>query len=84
MSLSSDGMTSDTPPAPRRKRRLPLEWLGVTPFFLFAILFLLWPTMYLVVGAFQDPEGHFTLQNIIDLFEPGIMSATMWAHRVAP
>lgn len=31
--------------------------------------------MYLVVGAFQDPEGHFTLQNIIDLFEPGIMSA---------
>ncbi len=58
-----------------RKRRLPLSWLGVTPFFLFAILFLIWPTMYLIVGAFQDPAGNFTLQNIYDLFQPQILSA---------
>ncbi|EEY06299.1 binding-protein-dependent transport system inner membrane component [Brucella pinnipedialis M163/99/10] len=58
-----------------RKRQLPLSWLGVAPFFLFAILFLIWPTMYLIIGAFQDPAGNFTLQNIHDLFQPQIMSA---------
>ncbi len=58
-----------------RKRRLPLSWLGVAPFFLFAILFLIWPTMYLIIGAFQDPAGNFTLQNIHDLFQPQILSA---------
>ena len=35
-----------------------LAWLGVVPFFSFAALFLLLPTAYLVVGAFQDNEGH--------------------------
>jgi putative spermidine/putrescine transport system permease protein len=54
---------------------LPLSWIGVAPFFLFAILFLLWPTMYLIIGAFQDPDGNFTLQNVQDLFQPQIMSA---------
>ncbi|MBB5703999.1 putative spermidine/putrescine transport system permease protein [Ochrobactrum daejeonense] len=58
-----------------RRRRLPLSWLGVAPFFLFAILFLIWPTMYLIIGAFQDPAGNFTFQNIQDLFQPQIMSA---------
>jgi len=62
-------------PSGVRKRRLPLSWLGVTPFFIFAILFLIWPTMYLIIGAFQDPAGNFTLQNIQDLFQPQIMSA---------
>ena len=73
--MSGNNMTSDMPLTARKKRRLPFEWLGVAPFFIFAILFLLWPTMYLVVGAFQDAQGNFTLQNIIDLFEPGILSA---------
>ncbi len=62
-------------PSGVRKRRLPLSRLGVTPFFIFAILFLIWPTMYLIIGAFQDPAGNFTLQNIHDLFQPQIMSA---------
>src|SRR5690606_11254242 len=63
------------PSSGARKRQLPLSWLGVTPFFIFAILFLIWPTMYLIIGAFQDPAGNFTLQNIYDLFQPQIMSA---------
>ncbi len=58
-----------------RKRRLPLDWLGVAPFFLFAILFLLWPTARLVIGAFQDADGNFTLGNIQGLFQPQILSA---------
>jgi putative spermidine/putrescine transport system permease protein len=51
-------------------------WIGVSPFFLFALLFLILPTLYLVVGAFQDPEGNFTLRNVTELFkQPSILSA---------
>jgi putative spermidine/putrescine transport system permease protein len=38
-------------------------------------MFLLLPTVYLLVGAFQDADGHFTLQNLADLFTPTILSA---------
>ena len=51
--------------APRR--RLPVEWLGILPFAAFALLFLILPTMKIVVGAFQSGDGGFTLQNLIDL-----------------
>ena len=30
-------------------------WLGVTPFFVFALMFLIAPTASLLIGAFQDP-----------------------------
>jgi putative spermidine/putrescine transport system permease protein len=50
-------------------------WLGVVPFFTFALLFLILPTLYLVVGAFQDGDGNFTLANIVNLFQPSIISA---------
>ena len=52
------------------RRRLPLQWLGVVPFFVFALAFLILPTTYLVVGSFQDRSGAFTLQNYADLFGP--------------
>ncbi|MGU3577156.1 ABC transporter permease [Brucellaceae bacterium C25G] len=60
---------------PKRKRKLSFAWVGVAPFFLFAVLFLLWPTMFLVVGAFQDGQGNFTFQNIIELFQSNILNA---------
>lgn len=47
--------------------RLPLHWLGLLPFTLFALLFLVMPTMKIVFGAFQTPDGGFTLQNFVDL-----------------
>jgi putative spermidine/putrescine transport system permease protein len=52
-----------------------LVWLGVAPFFVFALMFLILPTGYLLVGAFQDPNGNFTLANLADLFQPSILSA---------
>ncbi|MEX6505697.1 ABC transporter permease [Jiella sp. M17.18] len=55
--------------------RRSFAWLGVAPFFAFALLFLIGPTVYLVFGAFQDPTGALTLQNIFDLFTPQIMAA---------
>ena len=53
----------------------PLRWLGVMPFFLFATLFLILPTLYIVVGAFRSAEGGWTLQNILDLNTPSIRNA---------
>ena len=52
-----------------------LVWIGVAPFLIFALMFLILPTGYLLVGAFQDPAGNFTLANIGDLFQPSILSA---------
>jgi putative spermidine/putrescine transport system permease protein len=71
---------STLPAAPRVKLPSnplanPLAWLGIVPFLLFAILFLVAPAALLMVGAFQDPEGNFTLANIINLFQPSILSA---------
>jgi putative spermidine/putrescine transport system permease protein len=50
-------------------------WIGISPFFLFALLFLVLPTLFLVVGGFQDAAGHFTLRNIASLFTPSILGA---------
>ena len=52
------------------------KWVGVIPFFLFAILFLIWPSAKLMVGAFFDNEGYLTLSNLAELFQnPTIVSA---------
>ncbi len=50
-----------------------VNWLGVVPFLLFALLFLILPTLQIViVGAFQTPEGAFTLDNIASCSTPSI------------
>ena len=60
-----------------------LTWLGVAPFFIFALLFLILPTGFLMVGAFQDPQGHFTLANFHDLFQPGVLEAYWISFKVS-
>jgi putative spermidine/putrescine transport system permease protein len=50
-------------------------WIGVSPFFIFALLFLILPTLDLMIGAFQDAQGGFTLQNLANLNTPSIKSA---------
>jgi putative spermidine/putrescine transport system permease protein len=61
--------------APTRREPMSFAWIGVAPFFLFALLFLILPTLYLVVGAFQDAAGNFTLANLGKLADPTIISA---------
>jgi putative spermidine/putrescine transport system permease protein len=39
-------------------------------------MFLILPTGFLFIGSFQDADGNFTLANIVNLFEPSIISAT--------
>ncbi len=71
--------SASAPPAPEAakpspaRRGLPLSWLGLLPFTLFAVLFLILPTMKIVFGAFQTPDGSFTLQNIRDLNTESIL-----------
>lgn len=71
-------MTPATPaPGTRPPRRLPLTWLGILPFLIFVTLFLILPTAHIVIGAFQDRSGAFTLQNIRDL-NTGTIPSSYW------
>ncbi len=78
-------MTASTPPAAASAidRDKVIDWLGIAPFMIFALLFLIAPTLYLVIGAFFTPDGQFTFQNIRDLFTPTIMSAYWISIRIS-
>jgi len=76
LSLSDQAIAGKTaPPSEARALRLPTQWLGVTPFFLFALMFLILPTLYLMLGAFQNDAGEFTLENIFALSQANIVAA---------
>lgn len=68
---------------PRLPVRLPVAWLGLLPFTIFAVLFLILPTMKIVIGAFQAADGSFTLQNIADLNTDSIRSAYWTSIRLS-
>jgi len=60
------------------------KWLGVIPFFLFAFLFLILPSLRLFVGSFTDNAGQFTMANILQLFrEPFILNAYWLSIRIS-
>jgi putative spermidine/putrescine transport system permease protein len=54
------------------------NWLGVVPFFLFAFLFLILPSLRLFVGSFTDNAGQFTFQNILQLFTQKSIIDAYW------
>jgi putative spermidine/putrescine transport system permease protein len=70
-------------PRPKPSFRFSWDWLGVVPFFAFAILFLFLPSLVLFVGSFQDAKGNFTLANITGLFTPSILSAYWITIRIS-
>ncbi len=57
--------------------------IGIAPFLIFALLFLIVPTLRLAASAFYDNSGHFTFQNIIDLNQPQILRAYWISIRVS-
>jgi putative spermidine/putrescine transport system permease protein len=59
-------------------RKAVIDWLGIAPFALFSIFFLILPTAYLLSSAFVDDAGNFTLANLAGLSEPSIV-ASYWA-----
>jgi putative spermidine/putrescine transport system permease protein len=54
------------------------KWLGVLPFFLFATLFLILPSLRLFVGSFTNEDGQFTLANVLQLFTEASILKAYW------
>jgi putative spermidine/putrescine transport system permease protein len=71
------------PPAKSRALSLPTQWIGVAPFFVFALMFLILPTLYLVIGAFQNDQGGFTFDNLAALAQPSIVAAYWISIRIS-
>ncbi len=70
------GPETSGPAAPsRRNFRLGLEWLSIAPFIIFALMFLAAPTISLLVQAFTDRVGNFTLENFRGLASDQIVRA---------
>jgi putative spermidine/putrescine transport system permease protein len=59
----------------RSKRRVSMDWLGIVPFAIFALMFLLLPTLNIVLGAFRTGQGAATFDNILNLAQPRIATA---------
>jgi putative spermidine/putrescine transport system permease protein len=69
----------DAPEARPARRKMSWAWLGVMPFFLFAFLFLLYPSSTIVVRSFEDSLSHsFTLKNILALFNSPYILGAYW------
>jgi putative spermidine/putrescine transport system permease protein len=68
----------DPAPVPTRSRvgwRRIYNLVGVTPFFVFVGIFLLIPTLVVVVGAFAGDDGHPTLSNLSKLTQGYILDS---------
>lgn len=76
---------TDRPPVtpPAALRRQLGRWLGVLPFFLFAIAFIFWPSANLFLGAFRTTTGAFTLDHLFALSQPFILEAYWLSIRIS-
>ncbi|KAB0680216.1 ABC transporter permease subunit [Aureimonas leprariae] len=81
--LGGSAIAGSGPTAPATRRRSSMAWLGLVPFVVFALLFLILPTVNLVIGAFQDAAGNPTLANLAKLFQPSILAAYWISIRVS-
>jgi putative spermidine/putrescine transport system permease protein len=51
------------------------NWIGLFPFFIFILTFVILPSTNLFAGAFQDQKGNFTFSNITGLFDPYVLKS---------
>jgi len=72
-----------TVPTISRRPRLTWTWLGLLPFFLFAILFIVLPSASLFIDSFRTLDGSFTFANIAGLFQPPIPESYWLSIRVS-
>ncbi len=81
-------MGSAAPAQPRGGRRTVaglLALLGLLPFTLLVVAFLLVPTLVVVIGAFGTSEGRPTLGNVAGLFDAVVVDAyarSLWVSAV--
>ena len=78
MAQTASAKTRQVPPTARRLPRPSWEWIGVLPFFLFVVAFLFYPALSIVVQTFLDRERRPTLQNLLDLNQPFILSSYIY------
>lgn len=58
------------------RRGISWGWIGVVPFFVFAVAFMIVPAASLLVGSVQNAQGQFTLDNIAAIVQqPDIVAA---------
>ena len=77
---------SELPHSSRQRvlREHPLwKWLGLLPFFLFILVFLIIPSLKLFSGAFTDQQGKFTLDNINFLQNPFVLKSYIVSLQVS-
>jgi putative spermidine/putrescine transport system permease protein len=76
-------------PGPRAKGprqtswRGALAWLGLLPFLLFVLLFMVLPAASIFTGSFQDDKGAFTFKNVVGLLRPDILSSYVVTIKVS-
>ncbi len=76
--LATPAPVAGTPPATGAGRRTPLgSYLALLPFFGFLLVFLIVPTVTVVVGAFRGKDGGFTLGNVRALTSDAALNA-LW------
>ena len=51
------------------------DWVGLAPFLVFILVFLVIPSTNIFVGAFQDQQGHFTLANMGVFLNPYVLKS---------
>lgn len=94
MAFSEHGQESGITAAPSARATIPRAglamtlrqlgpWIGILPFFIFAALFLILPTCKLLVGAFQDPSGAFTLDNLRALGSASIVKSFVLSLKIS-
>jgi len=73
------GAAKGRPPSSSHRR----AWLGILPFAVFALAFMILPASALLVGSFQDPQGGFTLANLAHLARPDILKSYLVTMEVS-
>ncbi len=79
-------MSTLAPTLPGQKIRVGRNlaaWLGVLPFFVFSLLFLILPTFLLLAGAFQDNAGNLSFHNIANLARPDIVKSFVLSTEIS-
>jgi putative spermidine/putrescine transport system permease protein len=64
-------------------RKALTDWLGIVPFIVFSLIFLIAPTVYLVSGAFFNTAGEATFDNILGLFTDKIIASYVLSIKIS-
>lgn len=64
-------------------RRRSFAWVGVVPFFAYVGVFLILPTIWLAVGAFQTDSGSFTMRYVQELFQEQYINAYLTSIKIS-